>query len=115
MKIFGLAPLEHKEKALRTITEPSEKPGAVELEWLKPSFKPVEKTVDPVKLKEKLQSAIVEASEWFSTKIEGIAAGVTVDTVAVELGVTIGGEIGFFAKGRADVAASFTVTLKVKK
>ncbi len=115
MKLFGLEPIDQKEKPLQKLTESSIKLDAMDLGWLKDSFRPVEKMVGPEELKEKLHSAILEASEWFSTKIEGIAAGVSVDTVSVELGITVGGEIGFFAKGRADVAASFTVTLKVNK
>lgn len=111
MKIFAFEPENDQPQKPSAVVESY---GELEgLGWGKPRFKPVETSLSPEQMRQKLHDAIREASSWFASKVEGIAEGITVETVAVELGVTIGGEIGLFAKGRADVAASFTVTLRV--
>ena len=76
-------------------------------------WNPEEVTFDVGHMQAKLNDAIKEAGQWFSSKVEGLPERVHIDSVTVELGVTFGGEIGVFAKGRADIAGSINVTLKV--
>jgi hypothetical protein len=113
MKIFAFEPEGAEPQKQPTVIEPGGEPEALIPEWVKRKFKPVEASLSPEQMKQKLHEALREASSWFASKVEGIAEGISVETVAVELGVTVGGEIGLFAKGRADVAASFTVTLRI--
>jgi hypothetical protein len=114
MQIFGLIPVDEKAKPKGTVVVPSGDPESLVPEWMSRGYKAVNQPISAEAIRTKLQGAIVEASNWLSTGVEGLAAGISVDSVAVELGVTIGGEIGLFAKGRTDIAASFTVTLKIK-
>ena len=43
---------------------------------------------------------------------EGGSGGLALDTLEVQLGITVGGKVGFIAKGSVDIAGSITLTFK---
>jgi hypothetical protein len=118
MQVFGFEPIAVEAgKEVEGLQEPTgSSEGLAEVkEWIVSRFRPVNASVNLTALKDKFNAAISEVAKVVKDQAVPLHEGIQLDTVSVELGVTAGGEIGFFAKGRMDIAASFSVTFKIHR
>jgi Trypsin-co-occurring domain 1 len=67
-----------------------------------------EARVDPKRIREQLE----QIRDDLAPMMNGGATGIPLKSVAVELGITVGGEVGFIVKATIEVGATITLTFE---
>ncbi len=114
MELFLLKPsLEIAESAPKGGLLPEKGVGHGKVEETRIGSVPIDERVDPSVLTEAYVACVDEIFRVIKARVRNEDGSIQVEKVTVNLGVTVGGKVGLFVQGRADVALAFEVEFKV--